>query len=135
MIKFSQVDNDKRERQPREEILSNLGQSIIHNVMFFLELSQLLFSPSKVSFCCGGVLLSRHVVEHDDITFLEMKSVQMIKSILSLAFDNSAVVTGREEKRTHVHNIIKYDERRALRFLFIPYPYLSNCSIASEQII
>jgi hypothetical protein len=58
--------------------------SFIPDIMFLFQLRQLLLSSSQV--CLGGrsVLLSWHMIEDHDITFLKMKTVQVVQCILRL---------------------------------------------------
>lgn len=54
------------------------------NVVLFLQLSQFLLSTRQLRFRCCRILLRRHMVEHDDVTLLQMKTVQVIKGVFSL---------------------------------------------------
>ena len=50
----------------------------IFDIVLFLQLRKLLFSASEVRFCRSGILLSRHMIEYDYVSFLKMESVEVI---------------------------------------------------------
>ena len=57
--------------------------------MLHLELSQLLLPLGQLRFRSSSVLFRGHVVQDDDVPFLQMKPIQMVKRILGLTAGES----------------------------------------------
>ncbi len=57
---------------------------LIVDVVFLLELRQFLLSSRQLRLRGRRVLLGGHVIQYDDVPFLQVKAVQMVKSILGL---------------------------------------------------
>ena len=55
------------------------GPSIlVFDVMLLLELRQFLFPPCKLRLSGSSILFCRHMVQHDDVPFLQVEPVQMV---------------------------------------------------------
>lgn len=59
----------------------------VPNVMSFLQLRKLFFSPGQISLGGGCILLGRHVVEDYDIPLLQMETVQMVEGVFGLGWE------------------------------------------------
>lgn len=57
--------------------------------MLPLELCKFFFSSCQIRFGSSSVLFGRHVVKDDDITFLQVKAVQVIERIFCLLSVNT----------------------------------------------
>jgi hypothetical protein len=55
-----------------------LGSVVILDVVFLLQSCQLFFATRKLGLCSSRVLLRRHVIEYDDVSFLHMEAVEVV---------------------------------------------------------
>ena len=51
---------------------------LILDVMLHFQLGQFFFSSCEISLCGGSVLFRRHVIKDDNITFLQMETIEMV---------------------------------------------------------
>ena len=65
---------------------SNGAALLVANIVFFLEHSQLLLASREVSLRGGSILLRWHMIKHDDVPLLQVKTIQMVKRVLGLLF-------------------------------------------------
>lgn len=91
------------------------------------------------------------MVEDDDVSLLQVETVQVVECVLRLETEGDALVTTkyqvsllivgttwirrREHARTYVHDIVKHHEGSPSRLLLVPHSYLSNTPIPPEQIV
>lgn len=113
---------------------------LVIDVMFLLELCQLLLSSRQLCLSGRCILFRRHVIQHHDISFLQVEPVQVVKSIFGLGARQRPPRRKGRSKRgkstvTHVHHVVKHHKRCALCFLLIPYANLTDAPIASEQVV
>ena len=51
---------------------------LILDVMLHFQLGQFFFSSCKISLCGGSILFRWHVIKNNDITFLQMETIEMV---------------------------------------------------------
>lgn len=75
----------------------------------------------------------------NDVSFLQMKTVQVVQSSLSLTKKRWEAHQVNKLKRTglitNLHNILEYHKRRPLRLSLITKSYLSYTPIFAKEII
>lgn len=104
--------------------------------MLLLELREFFFSSGKVRFSSSSILLGRHMVQHNDVTFLQVEAVQMIQCILGLNQRVSgASLIPISYLSTYVHNVVKYYKRRSATFLLTANAYLPYATIPTKEVV
>ena len=61
-----------------------IGSIFILDVMFLFQCCQLFFATRKLGFRSGCVLLRRHMIEYDNISFLHVEAVEVVERVLRL---------------------------------------------------
>lgn len=96
------------------------------DVVFLLELGEFLLSSRKLRLRSCRVLLGGHVIEDDDIAFLQMEAVQMVKSILGLSRRTERTPwckgTPNERKARPLTSMTSSKTTNAVPFVFCSFP-------------
>ena len=61
-----------------------IGSIFIIDVVFLFQSCQLFFAARKLGFRSGRVLFRRHMIEHDNVSFLHVEAVEMVQCVLRL---------------------------------------------------